>query len=184
MPKSPFNLVWLDLETTGIDDRTCSILEIATIITDKDLNVIEEGPDLVVHQPEEVLRGMDPWCVEQHGGSGLTEACRKSSISLAEAEAMTLTFVKSHCLRNKAPMCGNSIGFDRRFIMHHMPQLNSYLAYRNVDVSSIKELAERWYPGATDRIEKRSTHRALDDIRESIQEAQFYRKHVFRERAG
>jgi len=183
MAKSPHNLVWLDLETTGINDRTCEILEIATIITDKDLEVIEEGPDLVVHQPEEVLRGMDPWCVEQHGRSGLTEACRKSRHMLAEAEARTLAFVRKHCLRNKAPLCGNSIGFDRRFVMHHMPQLNGYLAYRNVDISSIKEMAERWYPGIADGIEKRSTHRALDDIRESIAEARFYRKHIFREKA-
>ena len=180
MPKSPSHLVWMDLETTGIDDRTCSILEIATIITDKDLNIVEEGPSLVIHQPETVLTKMDPWCIDQHGASGLSTASLKSKISLAEAEEQTFAFVKTHCLRGKAPMCGNSIGFDRRFIMHHMPKLNGYLDFRNVDVSSTKELVFRWYPGMVEKIVKKSTHRALDDIRESIDEMRFYRQHVFR----
>ena len=183
MPKSPSHLVWMDLETTGIDDRSCSILEIATIITDKDLNIVEEGPVLVIHQPKSVLAKMDPWCVDQHGASGLTEASRKSDISLADAAAQTLAFVRKHCLRGKAPLCGNSIGFDRRFIMHHMPKLNAYLDFRNVDVSSIKELVYRWYPGVVEKIVKKSTHRSLDDIRESIDEMRFYRQHVFRVKA-
>ena len=180
MSKSPSHLVWMDLETTGINDRSCSIIEIATIITDKDLHTVEEGPVLVIHQSEPVLRNMKPWCVEQHGGSGLTEACRKSTISLADAEAQTLAFVRKYCLRNKAPLCGNSIGFDRRFIMHHMPKFNDYLDFRNVDVSSFKEVIHRWYPGIVEQVVKKSTHRALDDIRESIDEIRFYRQHVFR----
>ena len=183
MPKSSSHLVWMDLETTGIDDRSCSILEIATIITDKDLNLVEEGPDLVIHQPNSVLRKMDQWCIDQHGGSGLTESSRKSEVSLGDAAAQTLNFVRKHCLRGKAPLCGNSIGFDRRFIMHHMPKLNDYLDFRNVDVSSIKELVQRWYPGVVDQVNKKATHRSLDDIRESIDEMRFYRKHVFRVKA-
>jgi oligoribonuclease len=183
MPKSPSHLVWIDLETTGINDRTCSILEIATIITDKDLEIVEEGPSLIIHQPDGILKNMEPWCVDQHGGSGLTEASRQSKVSLADAEEQTLTFVRKHCLRGQAPMCGNSIGFDRRFIMHHMPKLNDYLDFRNVDVSSLKELVYRWYPGVVEKVVKKSTHRSLADIRESIEEMRFYRQHVFRVRA-
>lgn len=180
MPKSPSHLVWMDLETTGIDDRSCSILEIATIITDKDLDIVEEGPVLVIHQPNNVLKKMDRWCIDQHGASGLTQASRDSEISLGDAEAQTLAFVRKHCLRGKAPLCGNSIGFDRRFIMHHMPKLNSYFDFRNVDVSSVKELVSRWYPGIVEKVVKKSTHRSLDDIRESIEEMRFYRQQVFR----
>lgn len=183
MAKDPLTLVWLDLETTGIDDRTCSILEIATIITDKDLVVVEEGPDLVIHQSDAVLKEMDPWCVAQHGGSGLTATSRSSKVTLAQAEAETFTFIRKHCLRGKAPLCGSSIGFDRRFIMHHMPKLNGYLNYRNVDVSSLKELVRRWKPEILVNHEKESTHRALDDIRESIEELRLYRHTVFRENA-
>ena len=181
MSKDPGDLVWLDLETTGIDDRSGTILEIATIVTDKDQNVIEEGPNLVIHQPDDVLANMDPWCVEQHGTSGLTEASKRSDISTAQAERATLAFVRTHCLRGRAPLCGNSIGFDRRFIIHHMPRLNAYLNYRNVDVSTLKELVNRWYPGVVKKLEKESTHRALDDIRESIEELRRYRRAVFRD---
>jgi len=179
MAKDPLALVWLDLETTGIDDRTSQILEIATVITDKHLEQVIEGPDLVIHQPESVLRAMDPWCEEQHGASGLTESARQSKITLAEAEEETLAFVRRHCLRGRAPLCGNSIGFDRRFLMHHMPRLNDYLHYRNIDVSTLKELARRWHPGALETLEKRSAHRALDDIRESIDELRLYRSALF-----
>lgn len=183
MAKDPLALVWLDLETTGIDDRTCVILEIATIVTDKNLEVVKEGPDLVIHQPDDVLEKMDPWCVEQHAASDLTEASRRSTITLAEAEKQTLAFVRTLCLRGKAPLCGSSIGFDRRFIMHHMPKLNGYLNYRNVDVSSLKELFRRWSPGVVEKQEKVSTHRALDDIRESIEELRLYKNAVFRKAA-
>lgn len=180
MAKDPHALVWLDLETTGIDDRTCTILEIATIITDKDLNVVAEGPDLVIHQPSNVLATMDPWCVEQHGASGLTKASRNSDVSLEQAEEATLAFVRTHCLRGRAPLCGNSIGFDRRFILHHMSRFNAYLSYRNVDVSTLKELIDRWYSGTIEKTEKESTHRALVDIRESIDELRRYRRAVFK----
>ncbi len=183
MAKDPHALVWLDLETTGIDDRTGTILEIATIVTDKDLTVVEEGPNLVIHQPDSVLTKMDPWCIEQHGASGLTEASRRSRISMSDAEEATLDFVRARCLRGRAPLCGNSIGFDRRFILHHMPRFNAYLSYRNVDVSTLKELVERWYPGGVKKVEKESTHRALDDIRESIEELKRYRNAVFKEPA-
>ncbi len=182
MAKDPFALVWLDLETTGIDDRTSEILEIATIVTDKNLEVVAEGPDLVIRQPDDVLRRMDPWCVRQHGASGLTEASRASKVSLADAEERTLAFVREHCLKGKPPLCGSSIGFDRRFILHHMPRLNAYLNYRNVDVSSVKELARRWHPDLVTGIDKDSKHRALDDIRESIGELRHYRLSFFREK--
>ena len=181
MAKDPHTLVWLDLETTGIDDRSGTILEIATIVTDKDLNVVEEGPNLVIHQPDRVLASMDPWCVEQHGASGLTDASRQSKVSMAQAEEATLVFVRTHCLQGRAPLCGSSIGFDRRFIVHHMPRLNAYLSYRNVDVSTLKELVERWYPGVVEKPEKESTHRALNDIRESIEELKRYRRTVFKD---
>ena len=178
MAKDPLALVWIDLETTGIDDRTSHILEIASIITDKDLNIVEEGPDLVIHQTDEVLETMDPWCIDQHGRSGLTDASRNAGVPLGVAEAQTLQFVQGYCLRGMAPLCGNSIGFDRRFLMHHMPSLNNYLNYRNVDVSSLKELVRRWRPAALEGIEKRSSHRALDDIRESIEELRHYRMQI------
>ena len=182
MPKDPNAIVWLDLETTGIDDRDGAILEIATIVTDGDLTVIAEGPNLVIHQPKKALDAMDPWCVEQHGASGLTEASRRSTVTLAEAEDATLAFVRAHCLRRRAPLAGNSIGFDRRFIMHHMPRLNAYLNYRNVDVTSVKELLARWAPSALATAEKAATHRALDDIRQSIGELRRYRAALFKGR--
>lgn len=179
MSKSPTHLVWIDLETTGIDDRSCAILEIATVITDKELEIVEQGPQLVIHQPDDVLRTMNAWCVKQHAASGLTEESRRSPVSLAEAERSTLQFVRKHCLRGLAPLCGNCVGFDRRFIMHHMSTLNAYLDFRNVDVSSIRELVRRWYPDVLP-IDRESSHRALDDIRASIEELRFYRQHVFR----
>jgi oligoribonuclease len=178
--QQPTNLVWLDLETTGIDVETRKIIEIATIITDRELNVLEEGPDLIIHQPDGVLEAMDEWCVKQHGESGLTQSVKESSISLREAERQTLEFVARHCPPKACPLCGNSICFDRRFIMRYMPALNAHLNYRNVDVSSIKELAYRWYPSATQRLEKDTTHRAMDDIRESIDELRHYRRVIFR----
>ena len=181
MAKDPHALVWLDLETTGIDDRLSAILEIATIVTDGELNVIEEGPNLVIHQPDHVLSSMDPWCVKQHGSSGLTEASRRSKVSLSGAEKATLAFVRRRCLRGRAPLCGNSIAFDRRFLIHQMPHLNAYLNYRNVDVSTLTELIARWYPKDFEAVEKESTHRALGDIRESIEELRRYRRAVFKE---
>jgi oligoribonuclease len=179
--RSPSNLVWLDLETTGLDVRSSAILEIATVVTDKDLNVLAEGPDLVIQCSEDDLLKLDPWCARQHRESGLLTEVQRSKVSLAEAEARTLAFVRKHCLTDTAPLCGNSICFDRRFLMWHMPRLNGYLNFRNVDVSSIKELVHRWYPGIVGKLEKRSTHRALDDVRESIEELRLYRSLVFKE---
>jgi oligoribonuclease len=172
-------LVWMDLEMSGLDPDTCQILEIATLVTDGDLNIVAEGPDIVIHQPEPVLAAMDAWCTQQHGTSGLTAQVQASTVSLAEAEARTLEFLRAHCPPGKSPLCGNSIGHDRRFLLRYMPQVASYLHYRSVDVSSIKELTRRWYP-ALSAPRKGETHRALDDIRESIAELRHYRERVFR----
>ncbi|MCY0988857.1 oligoribonuclease [Nannocystis sp. ILAH1] len=172
-------LVWIDLEMSGLDPDHCQILEIAAIITDGDLNIVAEGPDLVIHQPDAVLDAMDEWCTRQHGNSGLTAAVKASTVALAEAEAQVLELVRSHCPPGKSPLCGNSIGHDRRFLIRYMPALVGHLSYRNIDVSSVKELVRRWYPTVSAPA-KRETHRALDDIRESIAELRFYREHVFR----
>ncbi|EDM74424.1 oligoribonuclease [Plesiocystis pacifica SIR-1] len=173
------HLIWLDMEMTGLDPEREVILEVATLVTNAELEIIAEGPDLVVHHGDAVLDGMDAWCTEHHGASGLTQAVRESSISLAEAEAQTLDFLRQHCEPGKSPLCGNSIGQDRRFIVRYMPALDGFLHYRSVDVSSIKELARRWYPDLPG-FEKSEAHRALDDIRESIGELRHYRRHVFR----
>ncbi|WAS94413.1 oligoribonuclease [Nannocystis punicea] len=172
-------LVWIDLEMSGLEPDRCQILEIAAIITDGDLNIVAEGPDLVIHQPDEVLEAMDEWCTRQHGNSGLTAAVKASTVELAEAEAQVLGLIRAYCPPGKSPLCGNSIGHDRRFLVRYMPALAGYLSYRNIDVSSIKELVRRWYPTVSAPA-KRETHRALDDIRESIAELRFYREHVFR----
>ena len=172
-------LVWIDLEMSGLDPDTCEILEIATLVTDGQLELLAEGPDIVIHQPDPVLDRMDAWCNRQHGQSGLTAQVRASTTSLAEAEARTLEFLRAHCSPGKSPLCGNSIGHDRRFIVRYMPALAEFLHYRSIDVSSVKELARRWYPDLPTH-PKGETHRALDDIRESIQELRHYRKHIFR----
>ena len=174
-------LVWIDLEMSGLDPDTCEILEIATLITDGELELVAEGPDIVIHQPDGVLDAMDAWCTRQHGMSGLTAQVKASTTSLAEAEAMTLDFVRSHCPAGRSPLCGNSIGHDRRFLLRYMPTLAAYLHYRSIDVSSVKELARRWYPDMP-AMAKGETHRALDDIRESIAELRHYRQHIFRPR--
>ncbi|MEA3356612.1 MAG: oligoribonuclease [Candidatus Bipolaricaulota bacterium] len=178
--KAKDNLVWIDLETSGLDSRGSVILEIATIITDKSLNIIAVGPQLVIHQPEEALDKMDGWCKKQHGDSGLTEAVRCSSVSVSQAEEETLNFVSAHCPPKACPLCGNSICFDRRFLIKYMPRLNALLSYRNVDVSSIKELVNRWYPERTTEGSKASRHRAMEDIQESIRELSYYRTSVFK----
>lgn len=175
-PTAP--LVWIDLEMSGLDPSQHHILEVAVILTDGDLEIIAEGPDLIVHQPDEVLDAMDTWCTEHHGASGLTQGVRDSKISVAEAEAQTLAFIAEHCPAGQSPLCGNSIGQDRRFLAAYMPELEGHLHYRNIDVSSIKELARRWYPSVS-APPKRETHRALDDIRESIEELRFYREQLF-----
>ncbi len=183
MKKDPTNLVWLDLETTGIDVDARVILEVATIITDKSLNIIAEGPDLVIHHPEDVLEQMDEWCRKQHRISGLIEEVRRSTVSLTQAEEELTSFVAEYCPPRSCPLCGNSICFDRRFLIRYMPRLNTLLSYRNVDVSTVKELVGRWYPEELASIgnSKTSKHRALSDIRESIEELQHYRRNVFRE---
>ncbi len=183
MAKSPDNLIWIDLETTGLEPDSRVILEIACLVTDKDLNDVGDGIDLVVHQAGHAIGQLDPWCVKQHGASGLLEASRASTTSLAEAEARALAYVKRHCLSKKAPLCGNSVCFDRRFLIRHMPKLEAYFHYRNVDVSSIKELARRWRPAVVEKRAKVSRHRALDDLRESIAELRLYREVFFKEPA-
>jgi oligoribonuclease len=181
MPRNRSNLVWIDLETTGLSVGNRAILEIASIATDKDLNIVSEGPVLVVHQPDHVLGRIDPWCEQQHGFSGLLEASRASDITLGDAEQQTLTFIRKHTHRGVSPLCGNSILLDRRFLMHYMPELNAHLSHRNIDVSAINELAVRWFPGVIARLDKGVRHRAGDDIRESIEELRLYRRLIFRE---
>lgn len=169
----------MDLEMSGLDPDQCHILEMATLMTDGDLEIIAEGPELVVHQGDAVLEAMDQWCTEHHGRSGLTQKVKDSTVSLAQAEAETLAFLKEHTAAGASPLCGNTIWQDRRFIVKYMPALHEYLHYRLVDVSTIKELAHRWYPAAK-APPKGESHRALDDIRESIEELKFYRGNVFR----
>jgi oligoribonuclease len=174
-------LVWIDLEMTGLDPAQHHIIEIATLITDGSLEIVAEGPDLVIHQPDSVLEGMNDWCTEHHTASGLVDKVRASTVSLAEAEALTLELVQAWCTAGTAPLAGNSIHVDRFFLRHHMPKLEAHLHYRNVDVTSIKELARRWLPKTFAKAPRKSdSHRALDDIRESIAELCFYRDNVFK----
>ena len=172
-------LVWMDLEMTGLDPRDCTIIEIATIITDGDLEVVARGPNLAIHQPDEVLDAMDEWNTTHHNESGLVARVKASEVDMAEAERRTLEFVKTYVKANKAPLCGNSIGQDRRFLRAYMPELEECLHYRNVDVSSIKELVKRWYPKSKLPPKKKTAHLALDDIIESIEELKYYKEHIF-----
>ena len=174
-------LVWMDLEMTGLDHTRDVIVEIATIITDDELVIIEEGPDLVIHQPDEVLAAMDPFVVEMHTKSGLLDQIKASTISLSDAAAATLEFIKQHVPEPASvPLCGNSIGTDRRFLAAYMPEIENHLHYRSIDVSSVKELVKRWYPDVdASRPRGLGSHRALDDIRESIRELVYYRERVF-----
>ncbi len=174
-------LVWMDLEMTGLDHTTDVIVEIATIITNDDLAILAEGPDLVIHQPDEVLARMDPFVVDMHTKSGLLDQIKASTISLELAGAATLQFIVQHVPEPASvPLCGNSIGTDRRFLAAYLPDIENYLHYRSIDVSSVKELVKRWYPEAdANRPRGQGSHRALDDIRESIREMAYYREHVF-----
>ncbi|MGV6808712.1 MAG: oligoribonuclease [bacterium] len=172
------NLIWIDLEMTGLDTVNDYIIEIATIVTDKALTILAEGPVLAIHQPDHILAQMDDWNTKQHGGSGLTERVKQSAISMTEAEQQTLAFLRAYVPENKSPMCGNSICQDRRFMARLMPELECYFHYRNLDVSTLKELTQRWQPAILDQFEKKNSHLALDDIRESIAEMQFYRQHI------
>ena len=176
----PGRLVWLDLEMTGLDPRRDRILEIATIVTTGDLEEVAEGPELVIHQSEEVLAGMNDWSRSHHQASGLLERVRSSSVSEAEAQRFTLDFVRLHCASAGAPLAGNSIHMDRFFLKFHMPELEAYLHYRNVDVTTLKELARRWNPQVLDLAPRKTdSHRALEDVRESIAELKHYRDHLF-----
>jgi oligoribonuclease len=174
-------LVWMDLEMTGLEPDTDVIVEIATLVTDDDLNIVAEGPDLVIHQPADVLAIMKPIVVEMHTKSGLLGAITSSTITLEEAGAATLEFIKLHVPEARTvPLCGNSIGTDRRFLAKYLPEIENYLHYRSVDVSSIKELAKRWFPkSGIDRPNKGGMHRAMDDVRESVRELQYYREKYF-----
>ena len=174
------NLVWIDLEMTGLNPDTDYIIEIATIVTDSDLNVLAEGPSLAIHQPDSVLEQMDEWCTNQHGKSGLTQRVKDSTISERDAEQQTIEFVLEYVERGASPICGNSIGQDRRFLFRHMPELEEFFHYRNLDVSSVKELARRWRPEVLDGVVKQGSHLAMDDIRDSINELKHYRDTFFK----
>ena len=181
MPVNDDHLVWIDLEMTGLDPETDTIIEIATIVTDSELATLAEGPTLAIHVGEDVLAGMDAWNTTHHTDSGLVERVRTTAVTLAEAEARTLEFLRGWTRRHKSPMCGNSICQDRRFLAREMPALEDFFHYRNLDVSSVKELVRRWAPDDDElAFRKESSHLALDDIRESIAELRHYRRHVFR----
>jgi oligoribonuclease len=180
MAQDPQNLIWIDLEMTGLDPDSDCIIEIATVVTDKNLNVLAEGPVLAVCQPEEALARMDDWNQKQHGGSGLIQRVRDSGADTAEAERQTLEFLSAWVPARSSPMCGNSICQDRRFLYRAMPKLEAYFHYRNLDVSTLKELAARWAPELKDGFKKKNSHLALDDILESIAELRFYREHFIR----
>ena len=178
--QNPQNLIWIDLEMTGLDPDNDVIIEMATIVTDSQLNVLAEGPVIAVHQSDEVLARMDEWNTRQHGGSGLTQRVRESRISTAEAERLTLEFLEQWAPKGKSPICGNSICQDRRFLYRQMPTLEAYFHYRNLDVSTLKELAARWAPQIMEGFKKGGTHLALDDIRDSIAELRHYREHFIK----
>jgi oligoribonuclease len=180
MAASEHNLIWLDLEMTGLDPFTDRILEIATVVTDSNLRVLAEGPVIAVHQPEEVLMALDDWNQEHHGGSGLLERVRLSALDETKAETRTLEFLAWHVPAGASPLCGNSICQDRRFLARCMPRLEAYCHYRNLDVSTLKILAQRWAPDIANEFKKSSKHQALDDIRESIAELRHYRRHLLR----
>jgi oligoribonuclease len=174
------NLIWIDLEMTGLDTQRDEIIEIATIVTDAQLRPIAEGPVLAIHQPDAILEGMDDWNSRQHAQSGLTERVRRSDVTPAAAERMTLEFLFQHVDAKASPMCGNSICQDRRFLARLMPELEAFFHYRNLDVSTLKELAVRWAPQVLSGFRKNASHLALEDVRDSIRELQFYREQLFR----
>ena len=176
---SDANLIWIDLEMTGLDPESDCIIEIATIVTDEHLGAAVEGPTIAVHQSDETLAAMDDWNTSHHGASGLTERVRASTVAVADAEQRTLEFLREWVPAGKSPMCGNSICQDRRFLYRYMPQLADFFHYRNLDVSTLKELAQRWAPGVP-RFSKQAAHLAMDDIRESIGELRHYREHFLR----
>lgn len=174
------HLIWIDLEMTGLSPDTDRIIEIATIVTNTDLVVVAEGPVLAVHQSKYVMEGMDDWNQHHHGQNGLIERVRLSPHDESSAEQVTIQFLQQYCEPRSSPMCGNSICQDRRFLARYMPSLEAFFHYRNLDVSSVKELAKRWRPDLMDGLKKESSHKALDDIRDSIRELQYYREHFIR----
>ena len=174
------NLIWIDLEMTGLDTLNDDIIEIATIVTDSALNIIAEGPMLAIHQPDHILEGMDEWNTRQHTGSGLVARIRESTTTMDDAQQQTLSFLRQYVPKSKSPMCGNSICQDRRFLARQMPQLEAFFHYRNLDVSSVKEMVQRWAPELLHGFRKESKHLALDDIRDSINELKYYRQCAFK----
>ena len=180
MAQDSQHLIWIDLEMTGLNPDSDLIIEIATVVTDKDLNILAQGPVLAVHQSDAALAAMDDWNQKHHGESGLIDRVKASTINEAEAERLTIEFLKQWVPENTSPICGNSIGQDRRFLYRYMPKLEAYFHYRNIDVSTLKELAARWAPEVKNGFNKESTHQALDDIIESIEELRYYREHFIR----
>ncbi len=180
MPQNANNLIWIDLEMTGLEPEQDVIIEIATIVTDSELNVLAEGPVIAVHHSDAVLAGMDEWNTRTHGNSGLTQRVRDSQIDTAAAEAQTIAFLEEWVPKGKSPICGNSIGQDRRFLYKYMPALEAYFHYRYLDVSTLKILAGLWAPQVKDSFQKKGAHLALDDIRESIDELKHYRQHFLK----
>ncbi len=179
MTQNANNLIWIDLEMTGLDTDNDAIIEIATIVTDAELNILAEGPMLAIHQSDERLAAMDEWNTNQHGKSGLTERVRASTIDEADAERQTIAFLSQYVPAKASPMCGNSICQDRRFMARCMPELEAFFHYRNLDVSTLKELARRWKPDVAKGFTKESSHLAMDDIKDSIDELKYYREHLF-----
>ena len=180
MAQDTNNLIWIDLEMTGLDTMNDLIIEIATVVTDANLTILAEGPVLAIHQSDEVLSRMDDWNTKQHGKSGLTERVKQSKINEREAELKTIEFLREYVPANSSPMCGNSICQDRRFLARCMPELEAYFHYRNLDVSSLKELARRWSPDVYKGFDKQATHLALDDIRDSIRELAYYKENFIK----
>lgn len=178
MPQNPNALVWMDLEMTGLEPDKDRIIEMATIITDGDLRVIAEGPSIVIHQPQELLDGMDEWNTRTHNKTGLVQKVKASRVTERQAEIETLDFIQRHTVKNRAPLCGNSICQDRRFLYRYMPELSDWLHYRNVDVTSFKEVARHWAPSILSGFDKRGSHQAMDDIKESIEELRYYRNNL------
>lgn len=180
MTQDQRNLIWVDLEMTGLEPQTDQVIEIATIITDADLNILAEGPVLAIHQTDEIMDGMDEWNTKHHGQSGLTQRVKDSTVTEAEAAQQTINFLSHYVGKGISPMCGNSICQDRRFMARSMPVLEEYFHYRNLDVSTLKELARRWYPEIMKGFVKKGVHQALDDIRESIEELRYYRNTILK----